>query len=602
LSRRTHAGHLSIFEGLPPEDLARLLATLETRVYPAGATVIAEGDRTKEVFIAQSGSAEVVISAADGADHPVGRVVPGGTIGEIALLTGQPAVATVRAAADFEAIVLTEADFARLAETYPLIYRNLGTILAERLARTDRLAVGRREGRLIALEGAGAPPLLGYALACSVAWHTRERTLLLVLSKDPHPDLVDLATTSSERPWRSGRAEDEIGADLMIASDDDAFGRRALPATLEALFHVFDHVVVQREPADSSPLARARVVRLEPIGGARPTMPGGPLTIRAWSTGQTHAHPGEDEILGVPALSADDDSELRVGLLSGRSAAGRGIGWAARDLTGLKVGLALGAGSVRGYAHVGAIQVLRNAGLDFDYITGTSVGAAVAGLLALGNDHDQIARILDEFSPSLFRLKVPYTSLLSDRGMRSYLRSMAPDVLIEDLETPLALVAADLVTQRELVLRRGLLWQAVLASISIPGVYPAQRIGPYVAVDGGVLNPLPVNIAAEMGAGTVIAVKLGMRAASPEQDVEAAPAGGRPPVVLGVLMRSIDMMQRGISIQPSDATVITIEPKLDPTGVGLRNMQDGRRYLEDGARATEASMARISAALPWLRG
>ena len=112
-----------------------------------------------------------------------------------------------------------------------------------------------------------------------------------------------------------------------------------------------------------------------------------------------------------------------------RSAAGRGIGWAARDLTGLKVGLALGAGSVRGYAHVGAIQVLREAGLDFDYIAGTSVGAAVAGLLALGNDHDEIAGILDEFSPSLFRLKVPYTSLLSDRGMRSYLRTMAPDVL-----------------------------------------------------------------------------------------------------------------------------------------------------------------------------
>jgi NTE family protein len=601
LSRRTHAGHLSIFEGLPPEELARLLATLETRVYPAGATVIAEGDRTKEVFIAQSGSAEVVITADDGADHPVGRVVPGGTVGEIALLTGQPAVATVRAAADFEAIVMTEADFARLADTYPQIYRNLGTILAERLARTDRLAVGGREGRLIALDGAEAPPLLGYALACSVAWHTRERTLLLVLSADPHPDLDDLATTSSERPWRSGRSQDEIGADLMIASDDEAFGRRALPATLEALFHVFDHIVVQRDTTASTPLARAQAVRLQPIGSAGPSTPDGPLTIRAWSTGPTFARPDANGILAVPPLSAEDDKELRAGLLSMRSAAGRGIGWAARDLMGLKVGLALGAGSVRGYAHVGAIQVLREAGLDFDYITGTSVGAAVAGLLALGNDHDQIAGILDEFSPSLFRLKIPYTSLLSDRGMRSYLRSMAPDVLIEDLETPLALVAADVVTQRELVLRRGLLWQAVLASIAIPGVYPAQRIGPHVAVDGGVLNPLPVNIAAEMGAGTVIAVKLGGGSPSPEQDVEAAPESGRPPAVLGVLMRSIDMMQRGIATQPTDATVITIGPKLDPTGVGLRNMQDGRRYIEDGALATQASLARISAALPWLR-
>ena len=252
---------------MPPEDLARLLATLETRVYPAGATVIAEGDRTKEIFIAQSGSAEVVITADDGTDHPVGRVVPGGTVGEISLLTGQPAVATVRAAADFEAIVLTEGDFAGLADTYPQIYRNLGTILAERLARTDRLAIGRREGHLIALDSSGAPPLLGYALACSIAWHTRERTLLLVLPEDePHPDLVALSTTSSERPWRSGRAHEELGADLMIASSDEAFGRRALPATLEALF-TSSTTSSSSETRRSRPCSR----ELEAFGSSRST-------------------------------------------------------------------------------------------------------------------------------------------------------------------------------------------------------------------------------------------------------------------------------------------------------------------------------------------
>ena len=187
MPRRTHAGHLSIFEGLPPEKLARVLESLETRAYPAGATVVAEGDRTKEIFIAQSGSADVVIAGQDGVDRLVGRIVPGGTVGEISLLTGQPAVATVRAGADFEAIVLSETDFASLAESFPEIYRNLGTILAERLARTDRLAVGEREGHLTLLEDAGAPPLLGYALACSVAWHTRERTLLARSRRGPTP-------------------------------------------------------------------------------------------------------------------------------------------------------------------------------------------------------------------------------------------------------------------------------------------------------------------------------------------------------------------------------------------------------------------------------
>jgi NTE family protein len=163
------------------------------------------------------------------------------------------------------------------------------------------------------------------------------------------------------------------------------------------------------------------------------------------------------------------------------------------------------------------------------------------------------------------------------------------------------LVAADILTSRELVLRNGLVWQAVLASIAIPGVYPAQRIGPYIAVDGGVLNPFPVNVAAEMGAGTVIGVNLGSGAPLPEQEVDVVAAVVRPPALLGVLLHSIEMMQRGIDAKPTDATVITIGPKLDPTGVGLRNMEEGRRYVEDGAKAAEAALSRISAALPWLK-
>jgi NTE family protein len=592
---------MSIFEGLPPEELARVVESLECRVYEAGQTVVAEGDRTKEVFIAQSGSADVVIAGEDGVDRLVGHIVPGGTVGEISLLTGQPAVATVLAGPGFEAIVLTEGDFARLADTFPQVYRNLGTILAERLARTDRLAVGAREGHLTLLEDAGAPPLLGYALACSIAWHTRERTLLLVLSENPHQDLLDLATTSGERPWRSARKADEVGADLMVAPKAEVFEQRALPATFEALFHVFDHILVQADAASAPTLATARRVRLEASDAPSASAPGDPLTLRAWSTAPTRLRPDLGGVVEVTDLSGDEQRELQAGVLSRGSAAGRELGWATRDLTGLKVGLALGAGSIRGYAHVGVIDVLRRAGLDFDYIAGTSVGAAVASLLANGNTPAEIADHLDAFAPNLFKLKVPYTSLLSDRGMRAYLRSMGPDVEFKDLPVPLAVVAADILSSRELVLRRGIVWQAVLASISIPGVYPSQRIGPYVAVDGGVLNPFPVNVAAEMGAGTVIGVNLGSGAPLPEYEVEVVEAAGKPPAVLGVLMRSIEMMQRGIDAKPTDATVITIAPKLDPTGVGLRNMEDGRRYIEDGAAAAEASLARVSAALPWLR-
>jgi NTE family protein len=387
----------------------------------------------------------------------------------------------------------------------------------------------------------------------------------------------------------------------MVAPKIDAFEQRALPATFEALFHVFDHILVQADAESAPRLTTAREVRLAASDGPIVSKPGDPLTVRGWTSAATRPRADLGGVVEVTDLSPDEKRELQGGVLSLSSAAGRELGWAARDLTGLKVGLALGAGSIRGYAHVGVIEVLRRAGLNFDYIAGTSVGAAVASLLAYGNDPAEIADHLDRFSPNLFKLKIPFTSVLSDRGMRAYLRSMGPDVEFKDLAVPLALVAADILSSRELVLRRGIVWQAVLASISIPGIYPAQRIGPHIAVDGGVLNPYPVNVAAEMGAGTVIGVNLGSGAPYPEHEVDVVAAAGRSPAMLGVLMRSIEMMQRGIDAKPTDATVITIAPKLDPTGVGLRNMEAGRRYIEDGAAAAEAALTRISAALPWLR-
>ena len=191
----------------------------------------------------------------------------------------------------------------------------------------------------------------------------------------------------------------------------------------------------------------------------------------------------------MPELSEEDWRELRDGTLSSGSACGRELGWAARDLAGMKVGLALGAGSLRGYAHVGVLQALQRQGIPLDYVAGTSVGAAIAALAVGGWEPAQIGEVLDELSTRLFRLTIPFWSLISNRGLRGHIQELAGDTRIEDLPVPLALVAADISTQQELVLRRGLAWQAILASVSIPGIFPAQRIGPHVAVDGGVLNP-----------------------------------------------------------------------------------------------------------------
>ncbi len=599
---RTHVHDLSVFQGLPADVLRRLLNDLEHRTFPAGTVLIGEGDKTSEIYIAQSGSAEVVIADLDGTEHRVGNIVPGGSVGEISFLTGQPAVATVRATADLDVLVMSEGDFVRVAKSHPEVYRNLGAVLAERLARTDRLVVGKKEDKLTLLLNDGAPPLLGYALASSIAWHTRARTLLVVIDDEPRPELVDLATTGAEPPWRSGRATGEVGVDLMVVAPEGAFAQKSIPATVEALSGVFPNILIETPSDRATKVVGARTARLTATGSSASGAPDGVLRVSGWATDAVASRPGFDAIVNVPALGDEDWRELRAGTLSVTSGAGRELGWAARDLAGMKVGLALGAGSLRGYAHVGVLAALRREGIPLDYVAGTSIGAAVAALAVGGWSPEEIGEVLDELSTRLFRLTVPFRSFISNRGLRGHIQELAGDTRIEDLPVPLALIAADISTQQELVFRRGLAWQAILASVSIPGIFPAQRIGPHVAVDGGVLNPVPGNIVAEMGADVVLAVKLGGGSISPEHELEVVAASGRPPSAIAILLRSFETMQSRIAAEPAEnATIITIVPKLDAEGTKLRRFIEGRRYIADGEAAVEAALPRIVASLPWVQ-
>src|SRR5579864_8152671 len=109
----------SFLEGLAPVDLANIQDGLERRHFPAGSTVIAEGDALHEIYIIQSGAVEVVIADQRGGEHLVNRLGPGATLGEMSLFTGQPTSATVRASVDLVVSVLREEDFARVAAAHP---------------------------------------------------------------------------------------------------------------------------------------------------------------------------------------------------------------------------------------------------------------------------------------------------------------------------------------------------------------------------------------------------------------------------------------------------------------------------------------------------
>lgn len=176
------------------------------------------------------------------------------------------------------------------------------------------------------------------------------------------------------------------------------------------------------------------------------------------------------------------------------------------------MGLALGSGSARGLAHIGVLKTLEQAGIQIGYIAGTSIGALIGGAYAAGITTDELSgiahnldwkRLIKLFMPSFSR-----KALISDREVNDFLESLFSDVRIENLQIPFCAVAADLVSGERVVISEGKLSDAVRASISIPIIFKPVKYGGRLLIDGGLVDPVPVESVYKMGAKCVAAVPL----------------------------------------------------------------------------------------------
>ncbi len=225
----------------------------------------------------------------------------------------------------------------------------------------------------------------------------------------------------------------------------------------------------------------------------------------------------------------------------------------------LKIGLALGGGAARGFAHIGVIKVLEANGITPDLVVGTSAGSLVGALYAAGNNAAALQKMaVDMDEAAISDWSVPFftqsTGVLKGEGLQNYVNRAVRGLPIEKLRLPFGAVATDLRSGQPILFRRGNTGAAVRASSSVPGVFQPVRIGNVDYVDGGLVSPVPVSFARKMGADFVIAVNI---SAQPD----AQPSSNTFEVLLqtfsimGQSLNQYELKQADIVIRPELATM-----------------------------------------------
>ena len=252
-----------------------------------------------------------------------------------------------------------------------------------------------------------------------------------------------------------------------------------------------------------------------------------------------------------------------------------------------KLGLALGGGAARGFAHIGVIQVLEENGIKPDLVVGTSAGSLVAAFYASGKTGAQLQWLADTMDESqLTDWTIPFMSrgMLRGEALGRYVNSQLNGAKIEDLKMPLGIVATDLQTGDSILFRRGDIATAVRASSAVPSVFEPVRIGNKDYVDGGLVSPVPVRSARQMGADIVIAV-----------DISSRPEDAKTTDMLKVLLQTFSIMGKSISQLEMSQAEVVVRPALPD--VGSAEFAARQKSIEAGRAAMRLALPALKAAL-----
>ncbi len=480
-------GGIELLAAAAPGELAAIAAGVDWLRCDAGIELFAQGDPGGAMYLVVRGRLECLVD-----DRLVSEVGRGGTLGELALLADAPRAATVRTVRDSLLVRLPAERLTELATAQPNVSLALARLAAARSTRGPVAAWGRPVPRsigIVALDGSPAAAALVRSLPAPVAslvparwigfddvtaWHDAQGVDAVAERLAEAEDRSDVVVVTI--PWThstAGGAAERALVATVLRQMDLVVGVTAASSTPDP--RVLDHLATAGRPAS--------LVLVHPRGAR-------PLRTAA----------AVDEVARCVQLRA------HVHVQSGHPADPHRL---ARLLLGRSVGVVLGGGGSRGFAHIGVLRALAEAGVPVDHVAGSSMGAVMGAQVAAGwSPGEMLERNRDAWSRRrLFDVGLPTLSLLRGRRAVAVLDELFGDVQIEDLWLDFACTTVDLSVYRQHVARRGRVADWVAASAAVPGLWP-----PYVDADGhlhadgGLLDNVPTDVMRAGEAGIVIGI------------------------------------------------------------------------------------------------
>jgi NTE family protein len=566
-----------LFRHLDAAALAELEGELEWFALPGGAMLFEFGEASDALYVLKSGSLGAFKPDVNGQFRLDGIVAAGETVGELGLIVDQPRSATVRALRDSELLRLSRRGFMALVEHHPDAMLQSARLAVQRLiARTVHRPLTAARTFAVLPHDAGVDAR-GFALQLREAL-ARYGSCALIDAKTGSGNtsawfsaiearyryVLYLADAGQEPKCREGQGRPGAAAEAsdwreLCVRQADSF---VLPAN-----------------ADAPPTAWPEFADAEPDRYVqRPChlvlLHRGDILLgtgRAWKTAMGSAQ--------MHHVRGGDDVERVARLLTGRS-----------------IGLVLSGGGARGFAHIGVVRALREAGMRIDSVGGTSIGAIIgAGVAADWSDEEMVEKYRKAFVDGrpLRDYTFPFISLVTGRRVAHLLREAFGSRDIEDLALPYYCVSANLTAGTAHVHRTGPLWLWLRASSAIPGILPPVFHRSEVYVDGAVMNNLPTDVMRAQSVGEIVAVDISaddvLRA-----DVEeyALPSTWRlfmermyrprRPGILSILLRSGMVNAEAASIERRAYTNLLLAPPL--ADIDLLDWHAYERAIESGYR------------------